>query len=223
MRHSRFFTYISDAKVDMILGQIPAGVQETVSAKLGFDFVVLKGELGSEAQSLQTRVARLGVVEDHIRKNEPIGSPDAPAKWIAGEVVASSMNVGEGCVLFMADIESGVLALAGSTKHLAGAAAPSEVLVTFSFFPTIAETLVRLMERNPRTLTEIPESVDTRVLGSGVSQGAKAWAESIVWCHGRHEKLPQGKIGFLAKRLAEQDYAGVKTVLASPLYVETFE
>jgi hypothetical protein len=223
MRNTRYFTYISDAKVDMILGQIPAGVQEKVSAKLGFDFVVLKGEIGSEAQTLQTRVARLGVLEDHIRSNEPLGSPDAPAKWIAGEAFASSMDVGEGCLLFIAHTKSGILALAGSAKHLAAGAAPTAVSVTFSFFPSIAKTLVGLVDRYPKQLIAIPESKNVRRLAPGISQGARAWTEAIVWCGGRHEQVPQGKIGFLAKRLAEDDYTGIKTVLASPLYVETFE
>lgn len=204
----------------MILGQIPSGVQEEVSAKLGFNLVALKGEIASKTQTLQTRAARLRVVEDYVRKNEQVGSLDAPAKWIAGEVLASSMDVGEGCLLFIADTESGILALAGSAKHLAAAAAPTAVAVSFSFFPTIAKTLVALVDCYPKRLVAIPESKNVRLLTPGVSQGAKAWAEAIVWCHGRHEHLAQMKIGFLAKRLDEHDYNGIKTVLASPLYVE---
>lgn len=204
----------------MILGQIPAGVQEEVSAKLGFNLAAVKGEIASKTQTLQTRVARLRVVEDYVRKSEPVGSPDVPSKWIAGEVLASSMDVGAGCILFIADTESGILALAGSAKHLAAAAAPTTVAVTFSFFPTIAKTLVDCI---PKRLVAIPESKNVCLLTPGISQGAKAWAEAIVWCHGRHEQLAQVKIGFLAKRLDEHDYNGIKTVLASPLYVEMLE
>lgn len=223
MRNMRYFTYISDAKVEMLLGQLAEGVQEKVSAKLGFDFAVLKGEIGSETQTLETRVARLRVVEDFIRNNEPVGSPDAPMKWIAGEAFASSMDVGEGCFLFLTETKSGILALAGSAKHVAAGAAPSRVEVSFSFFPEIASTLVSFVDRNPRQLIAIPESMDVGILTAGVEQGPRAWSQAIVWCHGRHEQLPQGKIGFLAKRLAEDLYSGIKVVLASPVYVETFE
>jgi hypothetical protein len=63
-----YFTYISDAKVDMILAQIPAVTQENIATKIGFNCGLLSGEVGSEARTLETRVARLRVVEDYVRK-----------------------------------------------------------------------------------------------------------------------------------------------------------
>lgn len=70
----RFFSYISDAKVEMLLPQIPAGNKQTIAAELGLNVALLSGRIRAEIESLDNRVARLLAVEKYIRANESIGS-----------------------------------------------------------------------------------------------------------------------------------------------------
>jgi len=219
----RYYTYISDAKVDMILPQVPTGVREKVAAELGFNLGFISGKLGSETQTLETRVARLGVVERYILETETIGTPSQPAKWIRGQVPMSAMDIWDGCLFFLGEGDNWILALAGSKKHLAGAAAPETVSVPFSFLPDIASILSRWTETQPEMLDAIPERLGADSLAAGISQGAKAWLEIIVWCSGLHERSLKQTASFLAKRLLSDQYAGINVVLASPLYVEVLD
>jgi hypothetical protein len=219
----RFFTYISDAKVDMLLPQVPHGVQQKLAAEVGFNFGVVSGKVGAEVQPLESRVARLVVVEQHVRSTEHVEPPGADAKWIGGELSMSSVDIGDGCLLFVGEADEWLLALGGSARHLAGGAAPRTAEITFSFLHDIASRLAELTANEPAMLDVIPERLHVDTLAPGVHQGAKAWAELITWCSGLHERSPQQRLGFLAKRLAAQQYGGRSVILASPLYIEVLD
>lgn len=106
--------------------------------EVSFNFGLVTGKIGSETQTLETREARLQVVEQYIHDTESIGSPSTPAKWIGADLSMSSVDIGQGCLFFVGEGDSWVLALAGSSKHLAGGAAPQSASVPFSFLPDIA-------------------------------------------------------------------------------------
>jgi hypothetical protein len=74
----RFFNYISDAKVDMLLPQIPAGKKQSIAAELGFNVALLSGNIRAQATTLDSLVARLLAVEKYIRNNESMGPPSDP-------------------------------------------------------------------------------------------------------------------------------------------------
>jgi hypothetical protein len=40
----KYYVYISDSKVDMLLPQVPGALKQTIAAKLGFDIKILSGE-----------------------------------------------------------------------------------------------------------------------------------------------------------------------------------
>jgi len=218
----RDFTYISDAKIDVLLPQIPHTFQEEIAAEIGFNFGLLSGKIGSKASVLETRVARLLVVERHIKQQEPIGTTTAPLKWMEGYLKATSLDVGAGALLYVADGPTWRLALAGSAKHLAGGAAPDSVSVPFSFLPRIADHLASLDERNHQILNTVPDRVAADLLGAGTSQRGKAWFQVIEWCLDHRLGTPQ-HIGFLAKRLVTDTSGERPTTIASPLYIELLD
>ena len=59
----RFYQYISDSKVDMLLPQIPLKAKQKITAEIGFDIKILTAKLKTERDSLDDRVSRLLVVE----------------------------------------------------------------------------------------------------------------------------------------------------------------
>jgi len=120
----RYYLYISDAKVNMLLPQVPGALQRKVSAKFGFDIKVLSGSLETERATLDNRVARLAAVEVYLLENEPIGTPGQPASWIQGTVDAKFLDIGNGAILFVTGDTKSILALGGSAHHLVGAARP---------------------------------------------------------------------------------------------------
>ncbi|HYL09337.1 MAG TPA: SAVMC3_10250 family protein [Candidatus Acidoferrales bacterium] len=193
-----------------------------MAAEIGFNFGLLSGKIGSKASILETRVARLLVVERHIRQHEPIGTTTAPLKWMEGYLQAMSLDVGAGALLYVADGPTWRLALAGSATHLAGGAAPDSVSVPFSFLPRIASHLKTLDEQSPQVLNNVPEGVAADYLGAGTSQSGKAWFQVIEWCLNHRLGTPQ-QIGFLAKRLVTETSGERPTTIASPLYIELLD
>ena len=220
--HVRTFTYISDAKVDMLLDQIPSGVKQTIAAELGFNFGLFSGKVGSEKQTLETRVQRLLAVEQHLRQAETLGTPAAPASWIEGVMSMSWIDAGAGCLLCIGGDDTRLLALAGSMKHIAGAAAPEATPIPFSFFPSIAAHLTAMTEKKLTQLDGLHGRLLDVALAPGLSQGAMGWAEALTWLRASQATVSQD-VRFIARRLVQQSCAGIDVLLASPLFVELVE
>jgi hypothetical protein len=58
-----YFTHISGTKVDMLLAQIPHQPNKKIAAEIGFNIGVLSGKVGSEINTLESRVSRVLAVE----------------------------------------------------------------------------------------------------------------------------------------------------------------
>ena len=91
----RYFLYISDSKVDMLLPQIPAATKKTVAAEIGFDVRLLKGKIATKRQHLENRIHRLLALEKHILNTERLGSITQAASWIRGEGYALATRIKE--------------------------------------------------------------------------------------------------------------------------------
>jgi hypothetical protein len=217
----RYYLYISDAKVDMLLPQIPGALRRKVSAKFGFDIKVLSGSLETERTTLDDRIARLAAVEEYLLENEPIGSPSQPASWIQGTVDAKFMDLGDGAALFLTGAPSWILALGGSAYHLVGASKPEQVCIPFSFLPNLTGHLTRLAEDHPELLVGSSEDV-LRHLGPEVDREFENWIEIVKWAF-HNAKVTDQRIEFLAKRLVSKKGNGDTVTMASPLYVASAE
>jgi len=215
----RYYLYISDAKVNMLLPQVPGALQRKVSAKFGFDIKVLSGSLETERATLDNRVARLAAVEAYLVENEPIGTPDQPASWIQGRVNAKFLDIGNGAILFVTGDTASILGLGGSAHHLVGAAAPDRVGLPFSFFPGLSTQLTSLIDKRPDWLVGMDETTLRKELGPGVDRELDAWASVVIWASA-HAKVGVQTLEFLAKRLmTTRTPQGVTITMASPLFI----
>ena len=207
----RYFSYISDAKVDMLLPQIPKGRRETIAAELGFNVALLSGRIRAEASILDTRVARLLAVERYIRDNEKLGTSGG-TPWFERFGARSFSILLEGGALLWAS-QGGDWLLAGSAAHLAA----TSPITGGSPFSELAG-IIALVSR-------VAPDVFPYFDGSDAWPKAEGMREDFVWLRNlityvrqtcdRRGQPPQ-EITFLARRLVSSE----SLVLASPLYVE---
>jgi hypothetical protein len=215
----RFFSYISDAKVDMLLPQIPGKQKEVIAAELGLNVGILSAKVRAEDRTLDTRVTRLLAVEKHIRTKEIPGGPTSSADWIEGASLSCrSVLFKGGALLWVWESANATLLLAGSATHIAGAAPMKDARAPYSQLAGIM-ALVASLAQDAFPLLDASEGWPGRDEISGMRRDF-AWLAELVdyvkkTCPVRQE------ISFLARRLISGDYAARHYVLASPLYVES--
>ncbi len=213
---TRYFLYISDAKIDVLLPQVPGALRQKVAAKLGFDIKLLSGSIETQRATLDTRVARLCAAESYVLNHDSIGTPSEPSSWIHGEISAQFVNLGEGGILFVAEGVSWVLALGGSAHHLVGGAKPEQLHIPMSFTPQLAERIRYLTEKKAHIILGLPAD---QLNLTTKAQDFDAWTELIIAARDLAVS-PGQKIKFLAKRLGSGLCRDKQVTLASPLYVE---
>lgn len=126
-RHSsetpRFYVYISDTKVDMLLAQIPPRVLKRLGAELSIDLKVLSIRM-SERVLPETRYSRAAAVTRYLDDEDLIGGVNDPGLYFAAEAAPMRWaRVGNpGLVFFAGDVDGSVVFLTGSRHHVIGAA-----------------------------------------------------------------------------------------------------
>lgn len=215
----RYFTYISDAKVDMLLPQVPGTLRQRIAAKVGFDIKLLSGSIETERTSLDTRVARVEVVESYILETESIGTPGKPESWIRGDAEARVAHIGEGAIMFVAETPEWTLALGGSAHHLIGAVRRDDVKVGYSFLPRLIK-LLQEMDAGAFQFVQLqlPDDAVPGYWTTGLGSGVDAWVALIREAF-LQVKGPSQRITFLAKRLLSHQDPGHIVTIATPLYV----
>jgi hypothetical protein len=80
----KYFVFVSDAKVDMLLPQIPQKLKSKLTAEIGVNIGVLTAGLKSERDvgEKPDRISRLNAVIKFLRKTEDVGSIDEPRKGV---------------------------------------------------------------------------------------------------------------------------------------------
>jgi len=218
--------YISDAKVDMLLPQVPGRERRKIATTLGADIKVFKASITEESTPLETRVARLLAVESHILKREKVGSINEAAPWILDTLDARSLVIKD-AVAFVNRERNPVIVLAGSAHHLVGSTRPAGGISASGvpmFFSNLRNMLVEAGE--VLTLPE-PESVPTlffpgvdRSIPEVVVRRQFDWSRQLRWLSAEVDG-PIQRISFLAKRLLSEGPPAFEhhVVLATPLYV----
>jgi hypothetical protein len=215
----RYYMYISDAKVDMLLPQVPGAQRQQVAAKLGFDIKLLSGSLQTERATLDSRVARAEAVEACILDTESIGTPAQPERWIRGAADARIAHVGDGAIMFVAETPDWMLALGGSAHHLIGSVRREDVSVGYSFLPTMIDLLKGMDEKDQSALTLHDDAPPQYWAAAEVGTGVEEWL-TIIKEASRQVTAPPQRIMFLAKRLLSHRLpSGRRVTLGTPLYV----
>ena len=124
-RSLRYFVYISDVKVDMFLEQISEPTRRSIAAELKLDFklisLTLTGPLVDGQQRKRSRMAKLAVVEDYIRRNHELGDLTSARGYIAADAELDWKPLDDNeTVLFCGYEERLLIVLGGSVSHLMG-------------------------------------------------------------------------------------------------------
>jgi hypothetical protein len=142
----RYYTYVSDAKLDMLYEQIPPNLLSRIVAELKLDIKVISVSI-KERQADATRFGKLAVVESYIDRHFDVGTISDPALWFRGQLNLRSGIYGDdpsGLVYFSGIQEGALVALIGSAHHLIGQrSAPDAIQVSYSRTPALFTLLHR--------------------------------------------------------------------------------
>lgn len=236
----KFYLYISDAKIDMLLPQIPHEAKKKVAIEFGIDLKVLTAKRTSEQESEQDRYSRLETVVSYIREFGNVGTVDDPDEYIDdtmpmrwGPMAGGPYGVSEDAsmVYFAGATGKTVVGIGGSVHHVIG---------------SVGTSRSQPLSTTPYLLMYLQEQISERV-SSGQERGGPGDAPEreanprwqpdpqdglwAVYLTSTQMQGPQQQLEFLAKRLicGPNPYPerGLKpdmqVLLASPLYVALAE
>lgn len=202
MTSPRFYLYVSQTKVDMLLSQIPKVGVQSIAAKLKIDLSILEVEVEA---TIDSRLDRTRLVESYLQEHAWVGDLDDGAEYIAGTMPLSWGEI-EGAVIF-AGVRGGTgLALTGSTHSLIGV--EERARKNGSLLAATYASVRGLMHEA------------TKAEGSGIVTDVTRLYDAT-----RHafEALPTQKLEFLAKRFVSRGTPEQRLVLGSPIFVAMAE
>jgi hypothetical protein len=204
----KYYIYISDAKVDMLLPQIPHEVKKKVATEFGFDLKILTAKRTVERKGEDDRISRLETVLQFIRQYGNCGTIDNPDEYIddSEDMWFGNYDLAD-VAYFTGKRAETVFGLCGSGRHLLGAD-PNR-----SPWPNMTHLLgvfSWLSDQNP--------THD----GNGIN-AIPVLAELASRSH-----FPRQRLEFLAKRLVFNPHYSygdvpIQVLLASPLYVSMMD
>ncbi|ANW16876.1 DUF7019 family protein [Streptomyces clavuligerus] len=205
----RYYLYLSGAKLDMLYGQIPAGLLRRLAVEAKLDLKVVSLAVQSPRAELSV-YDRLGLVESYLERESEVSWITDPSSWFRGDLDLQIAGYGraEGPVFMTGREGDTVVALIGSAHHLVGQRpVPESIPVSHSALPS----LFRLLPDRH---------------GEGPAYGGPGEAESLaqVVAFGRGLKEPPVYCEFLARRLLRSTVRGddgreLEIVIGTPLYV----
>ncbi|MFF7144808.1 DUF7019 family protein [Streptomyces nodosus] len=210
----RYYLYISDSKVDMLLPQIDPGFTARRTSEIGVDLKVLTAKRTGGAVSAD-RTARLERVLRYLQDFGDLGSVDEPGQFFWGLLPMRwgpfPGQVEPSPVFFGGRTDRTVVGLGGSSRHLLGSAPGGGAM--FSLMPPLLRGLGTESDLEDEIL------VDT-VNGDQEDRSALAVVQRAV----ERLKGPAQNVEFVAKRLLDGDSpypesVGMSVLLGSPVYV----
>ena len=201
----RYFIYVSDAKVQMLLDQIDVRVKRSIAAELEIDFKLLSIKLtrSGDDRSLRksSQVAKLQVVEKYIRRHQAIGDLTARHGYFADDAELDWKPLDAETVLFCGYAEKLLVVLGGSVSNLIGRA-PAK----------------RQIGSHPSTIRA--------VINKGSGQFPGDLGRDLQAAAGAILESPQ-PVRFLARAISRgalpADSADAEYLLGTPLYVEAVD
>lgn len=217
----KYYLYVSDAKVDMMLSQIDPSFRRKRTVEWSLNFKLFGARRGTESEIGDNRFARLETVVQYLERFGDLGTVDQPGQFFRGLLPMRWGPLEDpSSFYFGGETQQTVVGLIGSAVHMIGAessrSADRPVAWLGYALPPLTDAL-----RADRDHGEIePRSTET-----SSSQGA------INAVHHANTMLrgPEQNLEFLAKRLArgsstlpdEPDHprSGRHVLLGTPLYV----
>jgi len=213
----KYYLYISDAKIDMLLPQIPHEAKKKIATEFGFDLKIFKASRKAEEEVEDNRISRLEAVVAFLREYGNLGSVDEPDDFFEGDQEMSMVQDYEG-VLFTSLDDNSALCLAGSPKHLIGNYTPGNGNSMMSISIGIYSVLREYEQKGE--ISDLEKHFDPA--------GMVHWVADEF---NRDAHIPKQRIEFIAKRLLVQQvsipdnrnpgkvvFTG-QVLLGTPLYV----
>jgi hypothetical protein len=216
----KFYTYISDTKVNMLYPQIPKSVLKKIASSLSIDLKILGVGLkiaGKSNASEETRYAKVQIVSEYIEKHLDVGSIDAPSTYLKGTLPMQwgplvMLKEETQVVFFTGRSTNGtVLGLGGSLNHVIGRSDASNRFESTSDLYSLLKTLETLDNSESSNYHEPNTNTEKYALNKVASLSRMD----------RIMRRPKQQLEFLAKTLLQghsflpEDYV----VLGTPIYV----
>ncbi|MFI6097020.1 DUF7019 family protein [Lentzea sp. NPDC051213] len=208
----RYYVYISDAKVGMMLEQVDPAFARKRSSEVGLSLKVVSAKRKVETPASE-RVARLERVVRDLDDHYDVGTVDEPGQYFRGRMKLRWGPVGDASVVFFSGAtENTVLGLGGATGHVLGTKGQPEQNVVFA--PSSMPGLLAGLDAVLAESGELPPNA----LGS-------------VHMANRTVRGAEQELEFVAKRLAHgpspypelDPKPGMKVLLGSPIFVALAE
>lgn len=208
----RYYLYISDAKIDMLLAQIDPAARQKRTSEVSLGVSVAKAKRTVEAAGDQ--VGRLERVVRHLNEHGDVGTVEEPGQFFWGLLPMQWGPIvtegGSSLVYFGGRDERTVVGLGGSAGHVVGAAHAEQRPPSPSLLPVLLDIID----------DDVPDP------GLDHDQADQAALASV---HRANSRLrgPVQNVEFLAKRLLSgpspypelDGRDGMTVLLGSPLYV----
>ncbi|WP_030185352.1 DUF7019 family protein [Streptomyces sp. NRRL S-813] len=215
----RFYLYISDDKVDMLLSQLGSSFTRRRTTGIGVDLKIVNATWGMESSTDADRIRRLGKVLRRLDRSGDVGSVDAPGPFFRGRLPmrwgALAHEDDMSLVFFGGRVGRTVVGLGGSTHHVQGSSpdAAGGPALARSVLPSLLDGL-RL---DPRIASLFADA------GSGAADDPDSAALQAVRVAADGLRGPAQTVEFVAKRLLHGPDPGAEdgstVLLGSPLYV----
>lgn len=134
----RYYVYISDAKVDMLLPQVDAGFSRRRTTEVGFGLKFVNARRSVEAVA-SDRVARLERVVRHLDDFGDVGTVDEPGQYFRGRLPMHWGPLSPGgtpLVYFGGHAERTIVGLGGARAHVLGTPASASAEQDQAFAPS---------------------------------------------------------------------------------------
>jgi hypothetical protein len=121
----RYYIYVSDAKVDMLLPQLDSSFQRKRTVEWNLNLKVLGAKRGTETALGENRFARLEAVVKYLENHGDLGSVDEPGQFFRGSLPMRWGPVAEyhedsGLFYFAGRTDETILGMVGSAAHVIG-------------------------------------------------------------------------------------------------------
>lgn len=212
----RYYVYISDSKVDMLLPQVDPGFARKRATDVGVSLKIVSAKRTVEAATAD-RVERLERVVRHLDDFCDVGTVDEPGQYFRGQLLMrwGPLTAGQASlVYFGGGTGRTVVGLGGSSSHVLG--------------PSVAASASQ-GEVFASTLPGIFAGLAAAVTADGEAGEGAAPTSALASAHlaNRLMRGAEQEVEFLAKRLAhgpspypELDARdGTAVLLGSPLFV----
>jgi hypothetical protein len=202
----KYYIYISDAKVDMLLEQLDETKTKKIVTELGFNWKLFSAKRTVEANTEKNRTARVETVVSFLQKYGNLSnSVDEPDQFVS-DTMPMDLNVldgdGKSPLMYLnGETEKTIVGLGGSSKFMLGADLTA-ITMPRSNSGQILHVLRREFDKG-----QIEKDKEDDVLGT-------------VFSARMLSNRPTEVYEFVAKRLVySPTYRGMGVLLATPLYV----